>query len=117
LHIVEPLASATSLFILQKLPRACDSEPMSEMSNERIPEWDTADRMRKALRVASIEVRDMADYLGVSRSSVSNWINGRIRPSKQTMRLWALRCGVPMAWLTGDGSGNLRSRTPLRVAA
>jgi transcriptional regulator with XRE-family HTH domain len=90
---------------------------MSEMSTERVPEWDTADRMRKALRVASIEVRDMADYLGVSRSSVSNWINGRIRPSKQTMRLWALRCGVPMAWLTGEGSGNLRSRTPLRVAA
>lgn len=117
MHIVESLASETPLVILQRLARSCDSDRMSESTSERVPEWDTADRMRKALRDASIEIRDMADYLGVSRSSVSNWINGRIRPSKQTLRLWSLRCGVPMTWLTGEGSGNLRSRTPLRAAA
>jgi transcriptional regulator with XRE-family HTH domain len=53
-----------------------------------VPEWDVADRLRKALRVAGIGVGEMADYLGVSRTSVSNWINGRVQPSVQTLRLW-----------------------------
>jgi transcriptional regulator with XRE-family HTH domain len=66
-----------------------------------VPQWDTADRLRKALRVAGIGVAEMADYLGVSRTSVSNWINGRVAPSVQTLRLWALRCGVPYPWLLG----------------
>jgi transcriptional regulator with XRE-family HTH domain len=90
---------------------------MSE-TTERIPEWDTADRMRKALRDADLEVGEMADYLGVSRSSVSNWINGRIRPSKQTLRLWAMRCGVPLDWLIeGTGFRKAPSLTHLGVAA
>ena len=57
--------------------------------------FDTADRMRRALRVSHLGVNDMAEYLDVSRTSVSNWINGRIMPTTQTMRLWALRTGVP----------------------
>lgn len=64
-----------------------------------VPQWDVADRLRKALRTAGIGVAEMAEYLGVSRTSVSNWINGRITPSVQTLRLWALRCGVPYPWL------------------
>jgi transcriptional regulator with XRE-family HTH domain len=69
--------------------------------SESVPEWDTADRMRKALREAGIGVQEIADYLGVARNTVSTWINGRIEPSTQTLRLWALRCGVPYGWLTG----------------
>ena len=63
------------------------------------PEWDTADRMRKALRTAGLESQEMADYLDVSRGSISNWINGRVAPSRQTLRLWALRTGTPFEWL------------------
>lgn len=63
------------------------------------PEWDIADRLRKGLRHAGIGVAEMADYLGVSRTSVSNWINGRIEPGTQTLRLWALRCGIDFNWL------------------
>ena len=66
-----------------------------------VPQWDVADRMRKSLREASIGVTEIADYLDVSRTSVSNWINGRIPPSVQTLRLWALRTGVPYEWLAG----------------
>lgn len=68
-----------------------------------VPQFDRSDRMRKALQVAHVGVQEMADYLGVSRASVGNWINGKVRPSKQTMRLWAIRCGVPLVWLeTGE---------------
>ena len=64
-----------------------------------VPEFDLADRMRKALRTSGVGVQEMADYLGVARNTVSTWINGRIEPSTQTKRLWALRTGVPFEWL------------------
>lgn len=78
---------------------------MSEQPNgPTIPEWDLADRMKKALRHAELPAGEMAEYLGVGRNTVSTWINGRIEPSTQTLRLWALRCGVPYEWLR-DGIG------------
>lgn len=64
-----------------------------------IPEWDMADRMRKSLRHADIGVQEMADYLGVDRGTISNWINGRIKPRKQALLLWAMRTGVSYDWL------------------
>lgn len=87
--------------------------------SDLVPEWDTADRMRKALREADIGVQEIADYLGVSRNTVSTWINGRIAPSTQTLRLWSLRCGVSYAWLTASPSGpsGRRERSDTRRAA
>ena len=70
-----------------------------------IPEWDTADRMRKALRDADLGVQEMADYLGVARNTVSTWINGRIPPSTQTLRLWAARTQVSYRWLCHGDNG------------
>lgn len=73
---------------------------MSEQpASPGVPQWDVADRMRKALREADISVQQMAVYLDVSRNTVSTWINGRIKPSIQTQRLWAMRCGVSYNWL------------------
>ena len=69
------------------------------------PEWDLADRMRKALRQSGLSVQEMAGYLGVSRTAVSSWINGRIEPGHQTLLLWALRTGVSFEWLTGALAG------------
>lgn len=74
---------------------------MGNMGTVTVPEWDLADRMRKALRTSGISVGEMADYLGVGRNTVSTWINGRIAPSRQTLRLWAIRCGVSYEWLVG----------------
>ncbi|HUX71799.1 MAG TPA: helix-turn-helix transcriptional regulator [Cellulomonadaceae bacterium] len=76
-----------------------------------VPEFDLADRMRKALRTSGIGVQEMADYLDVARNTVSTWINGRIVPSSQTIRLWALRTGVPYSWLR-DGTENPRQGDP-----
>ena len=71
-----------------------------------VPVWDQPDRMRKSLRHSGVGVAEIADYLGVSRTAVSTWINGRIQPSTQTLRLWALRTGVPYEWLRdGDAPG------------
>lgn len=68
-----------------------------------VPEWNTGDRMRKALDVAGVGVGEMAEYLGVNRNTVGTWINGRIMPRRSTLVLWALRTGVPLVWLeTGE---------------
>lgn len=72
-------------------------------NRELVPEFDLADRMRKALRSSGVGVMEMADYLGVARNTISNWINGHVAPSKQSLRLWALRTGVDFEWLqTGE---------------
>lgn len=75
-----------------------------DIDTGQIPRWDLADRLRKSLRAAGLGVQEMADYLEVSRNTISNWINGRTRPSAPTLRLWALRTGVSYGWLRkGDG--------------
>jgi transcriptional regulator with XRE-family HTH domain len=61
--------------------------------------FDMADRLRRALRVSNVSVQEMADYLDVTRGSVSNWINGRIQPDVRTLRLFAMRTGFPVSWL------------------
>jgi len=71
------------------------------------PEFDEADRLRKALREAEVSVNDMADYLGVSRNTVSRWINGAVPAKAHVMRLWALRTGVPYEWLAAGRPGRL----------
>ena len=63
--------------------------------------------MRVSLRHAGLGVQEMA--------------NDRVTPSKQTMRLWALRTGVPFEWLktgkaptspSGPGSYTTRDSNP-----
>lgn len=65
----------------------------------KVPKFDLADRMRKAMREADLNAIVMADYLGVKRETISRWINGKVDPSVQTMRLWATRTGVDYDWL------------------
>jgi transcriptional regulator with XRE-family HTH domain len=89
--------------VLHRSLPPCNSRCMSEQPDEvSVPAWDVADRMRKSLRHADVGVADMGAYLGVARNTVSTWINGKIIPGKQTLRLWALRTGVPYEWLAGD---------------
>lgn len=68
-----------------------------------VPSWDLADRLRKCLRESDMSVQEMADYLEVSRNTVSAWINGRTPPSPQSVRLWALRTGMSYDWLRNGG--------------
>lgn len=64
-----------------------------------VPEWDLADRLGKALRVADMSVAEMAMYLGVHRNTVSAWINGRTPISGPAIRAWADRTAVDFGWL------------------
>ena len=86
-------------------------------------DWDLADRMRKALRVSGVSNAEMAEYLGVSRNSVSGWINGTYEPRIAFLRLFAMRTGVPFEWLQtgkapsspdGDDGASLLSQHSVR---
>lgn len=65
--------------------------------------FDEADRLRRALRVADVSVNEMADYLEVSRNAVTSWINGRHLPRDRDLKRFALRTGFDICWLkTGE---------------
>lgn len=76
---------------------------MSEQTSPQafsIPEWTLGWRMQRALAHADISVQDMADELGMSRTSLSRWINDKGTPPRSGfIKLWALRTGVPYEWL------------------
>jgi transcriptional regulator with XRE-family HTH domain len=70
------------------------------------PEWDLADRLRKALRESGIGAGEMAEYMGVSRTTVSAWLSGKYYPRAGMLRLWAMRTGVSFEWLCAVRDSN-----------
>ncbi|WP_371300526.1 helix-turn-helix domain-containing protein [Cellulomonas sp. Y8] len=53
-----------------------------------------------ALRHADVSVQQMADELGMARSSLSRWLNDRVTPPRAALvTMWALRTGVPLHWI------------------
>ncbi|MHB1433416.1 MAG: helix-turn-helix domain-containing protein [Streptosporangiaceae bacterium] len=76
---------------------------------QAIPEWTLSWRMQRALVHANVTIQDMAEELGVSRATVSRWLNEHGGPPRiGYLKVWAMRCGVPLEWLvSGD-----RIRTP-----
>lgn len=79
--------------------------PMSITDPTGIPEWTLGWRLQRSLAHGSVAVQAMADHLGVSRSTISRWLNEHGAPPKAAyLKQWALRCGVPYEWLrTGHG--------------
>jgi transcriptional regulator with XRE-family HTH domain len=75
---------------------------MSQIVEQRIPEWTLGWRLQRSLAHAGVSVQEMADELGVSRGTISRWCNDHNRPRRSDLRLWALRTGVPLDWLMGE---------------
>lgn len=66
----------------------------------RIPPLTLGWRLQMALREADISVQQMADELGMARTSLSRWLNDRGTPPRAVfVKQWALRTGVPVEWL------------------
>jgi transcriptional regulator with XRE-family HTH domain len=79
-----------------------------------IPEFEMPDRLRRALRHADMGSNEMAEYLEVSRHTISNWINGHTRPPATAVKLWAMRCGVDYRWLAhGAANGFIPVQTDI----
>jgi transcriptional regulator with XRE-family HTH domain len=60
-------------------------------------------RLRIAREYAGFEQEELAALIGVSRTTVGNAENGRVKPRKITLNAWALACGVPVSWIEKGG--------------
>lgn len=88
-------------------------------TTDRRFDFDAADRLRKALRESDVSVQEMADYLEVSRNSVSAWINGRNYPRRRDLAAFARKTGYPIEWLRGGdivAGGNEMQPSDYRAA-
>lgn len=56
-------------------------------------------RMQLALEQADVSVSEIAAVLGVSRSTVSNYLHGRTEPRRGYLLVWARHCDVTLEWL------------------
>lgn len=83
-------------------------QTMSTTGEIEVPEWTLADRLRKARVHAGIEAQEMADWLRVGRSTISNYETGRNGVPYSTVVLWAELCRVPLEWLHDDSDANRR---------
>jgi len=84
----------------QQGKRATVSIHSREQARKSVPEFDLADRLRKALRQSGIRPQQMAYELGVSRNTISNYINGHgAAPKRGMIQQWATVCGVDAEWL------------------
>ena len=72
-------------------------------TNEHVPEITLGWRLQIALAHAGMGHQQMADILGVSRSTISRWLHDEgARPRAAFLKQWALACGVPFEWLDSD---------------
>ncbi len=75
-----------------------------------IPQWTTADRLRKAREAACLDQLELADRIGVARQTINNYERGRTTNYRRiVMNQWALATGVPVEWLT---EGTVGPNTP-----
>lgn len=89
--------------MLRKVHRLWILVDMSQQPVQGIPQWTLGDRLSKSLSHAGMSVGSMADYLGISRNTVGNYINDRTGIPRPTLILWAMKVGLPVEWLeSGD---------------
>ncbi len=58
-------------------------------------------RIKEAFRFSSLRQQELADYLGVNKSVVSTWMNGRNTPDIEKMIKIGKFLNVNPAWLAG----------------
>jgi transcriptional regulator with XRE-family HTH domain len=74
-----------------------------QASTAGIPTFEMRHRLSLALEASGVTAADMAVELGVSETTIRNYRAGRTTPNRSTLRVWALKCGVPLEWiLTGE---------------
>lgn len=75
-----------------------------------IPVFTIHDRLRKAREASGLDQHQLAEAMGVSRATVSNYETGfSSKPRKIVLNVWAMATGVPIQWIetgTAPGSGD-----------
>lgn len=68
-----------------------------------VPEWTRGDRLRKAREVAGYNQTELAQIIGVARTTVAGAEQHTREPRRPVLVAWSLACGVPLQWVeTGE---------------
>lgn len=65
----------------------------------RVPEWTAADRARKARETAGLNQGELAERMGVARSTVQRIEQGVAEPRRTLLISWSFATGFDLAWL------------------
>jgi transcriptional regulator with XRE-family HTH domain len=82
------------------------------MTTDTIPAWTQQDRLRKAREHAGLTQAELADRLGIGRTTVANYENGTTLPKRPVLLSWALATGIRLAWLMHGIEGDLEPDGP-----
>ena len=74
--------------------------------------WSLGKRMQVIRQAANLEQRDMAERLGVSRSTISNWERGHVEPTFSQVVRYAKESGQSLEWLAEGVSCATRDSNP-----
>lgn len=66
------------------------------------PTFELQDRIPRARRQVGLTKEQLAERIGVSARTISNWELGYHRPRRRDLIAIAQVCGVDLAWLTED---------------
>lgn len=72
---------------------------ITPLPEKHTPEWTLADRMRKARIDAGLTAQQIADAIGISRKSVTNYETGATHPLRPILAAWAEVTGTYIEWL------------------
>lgn len=72
---------------------------ITPLPTKHTPQWTLADRMWKARKDAGLTAQQIADAIGISRKSVTNYEGGTTRPLRPILRAWADVTGTYEEWL------------------
>ena len=68
-----------------------------------VPEWTLTDRLRKARELAGMTQKDLAEALGVSKTTITRAEAGEVI-THRTLIQWATTTGVPLDWLNAGST-------------
>jgi transcriptional regulator with XRE-family HTH domain len=74
-------------------------EVRDEMRKGIVPEFSMRHRLGLSLEFGEISVNEMAEHLGASRTTVSNYLHGRTHPRRPDLVVWSMVTNVPFDWL------------------
>lgn len=72
---------------------------MAERLGGAVPQWTLGDRLRKARTHAGLEQIELANQIGIGRSTVVTYENNQSVPRRPVLVSWALATGVSLEWL------------------
>jgi len=84
--------------VAHKVPRMT-----SAYESGQVPPIEIRHRLRIAREFAGLEQEELAELIGVSRTTIGNAETGRVKPRKITLNAWAYACGVPVSWIESGG--------------